>query len=246
MKIKTIIAEDEPIARELLRGYLEKYCPVIEVIAEAADAKTAIDMIIEHKPKLVFLDVEMPFGNAFDILHATSEIHYEVIFATAYSEYAIKALNENAAYYLLKPFDIEQIILAVEKIRQKIEQNISHTNFEAISKSLKELRSKKQIILPTMQGFDVAKAPEILYLRANGNFTDVHLTSGKDIMVCKVLRYFDELLDDRFMRVHRSYIVNLHAIKSYHKASGGVLILNNGEEIEVSSSYRQQLLDKLG
>lgn len=246
MKIKTIIAEDEPIARELLRGYLQKYCPVIEVIAEASDAKAAISKIIEYKPQLVFLDVEMPFGNAFDVLHATSEVNYEVIFATAYSEYAIKALNENAAYYLLKPFDIEQIIMAVEKIRQKIEQTNSHTNFEAISKSLKELKSKEQIILPTMQGFDVTKASEILYLRANGNFTDVHLNSGKEIMVCKVLRYFDELLDERFVRVHRSYIVNLQAVKSFHKTSGGVLILNNDEEIEVSASYRQQLLDKLG
>jgi two-component system, LytTR family, response regulator len=119
-KIKSVIVEDESAAREVLRNYLQKYCPQVEVVGEAQNIKEAVPLLHEVKPQLVFLDVEMPFGNAFDVLEACKDLQFETIFVTAFSEYSLKALNQSAAYYLLKPISIEELIVAVNKVQQQI------------------------------------------------------------------------------------------------------------------------------
>ena len=118
-KIRSVIVEDEKAAREVLKNYLQKYCPQIEVLGEAENIKQAVPLIHEMQPHLVFLDVEMPFGNAFDVLEACKDLHFETIFVTAFSEYSLKALNQSAAYYLLKPISIEELIVAVNKVQQQ-------------------------------------------------------------------------------------------------------------------------------
>jgi two-component system, LytTR family, response regulator len=246
MKIKSIIVDDELIARDVLQNYLQKYCPVIEVIGQAQHIKEAVPMIQSLQPQLVFMDVEMPFGNAFDILEACNGQRFETIFITAYSEYSLKALNMSAAYYILKPIDITELVAAVNKVQLAILKSEEFNRTEILLQNLKLKSGKQQIILPTLQGFDVIKTADIIKLQANGNFTDVYLTSGNSKMICKFLKHFDEVLDVPFVRIHRSFIVNINYIKSYSKGAGGYVTLLDGSEMEVSATYKEGLLKLLG
>lgn len=246
MKIKTIIVDDEQIAREVLLNYLTKYCPVVEVAGQARHIKEAVPLIREHQPQLVFLDVEMPFGNAFDILEACSDQQFETIFITAYSEYSMKALNRSAAYYILKPIDITELVTAVNKVQENILRAAELNRNRVLLENLKRKPDQQQIVLPTMQGFDVIKTSDITMLQAKGNFTEVRLANGTNKLICKFLKHFDDLLEHPFMRVHRSFIVNLQYIRSYSKGAGGYLTLQDGSEIEVSATYKEHLLKELG
>jgi len=242
MKIKAVIVDDELIAREVLENYLKKYCPVVEVIGKAQHIKEAVPMIKSLQPQLVFLDVEMPYGNAFDVLEACQDQQFETIFITAYSEYSLRALNMSAAYYILKPIDIAELISAVNKVQLSILKTGDFNRTKILLENLKLQPEKQQIILPTLQGFDVIKTENIIKLQANGNFTDVYLADGSCKMICKFLKHFDEILSIPFVRVHRSFIVNTRFIKSYSKSAGGFVTLLDGSETEVSATYKEQLL----
>ena len=169
MKIKAVIVDDELIAREVLENYLKKYCPVVEVIGQAQHIKEAVPMIQSLQPQLVFLDVEMPYGNAFDVLEACKDQQFETIFITAYSEYSLRALNMSAAYYILKPIDITELISAVNKVQLSILKTEDFNRTKILLQNLKLQPEKQQIILPTLQGFDVIKTENIVKLQANGN-----------------------------------------------------------------------------
>jgi two-component system LytT family response regulator len=246
MKIKSIIVDDELIARNVLENYLQKYCPVIEVVGQAQHIKEAVPMIKSLQPQLLFLDVEMPFGNAFDILEACQDQRFETIFVTAYAEYSLKALNRSAAYYILKPIDITELVVAVNKVQVAILKSDEFNRTQILLQNLKLKPEQQQIILPTLQGFDVIKTASITKLQAKGNFTEVYLTDGSVKLICKFLKHFDDLLDAPFVRIHRSFIINLHFIKSYSKGAGGFVTLQDGSEIEVSATYKDQLLKTLG
>ncbi|WP_291114304.1 LytR/AlgR family response regulator transcription factor [Flavobacterium sp. UBA6135] len=242
-KIKSVIVEDESAAREALKNYLAKYCPQIEIIGEAQNSREAIPLLHELQPQLVFLDVEMPFGNAFDVLEGCKDLHFETIFVTAFSEYSLKALNQSAAYYLLKPISIEELILAVNKVQQQLMQQELFNRNQIIVQNFREPKiEKQQVILPTLEGFEVVKMEEIVRLRGNGNFTDIHLSDGSKKMVCRFLKHFDEMLDFPFMRVHKSHIINLNFVKSYHKSLGGYVTLFDETEIEISVNYKEEFL----
>lgn len=240
MKIQSIIVDDEQIARNVLRNYLTKYCPQVEILGEAENIKEAVPLIEKHRPQLVFLDVEMPYGNAFDILEATQNYDYEAIFITAFSDYSLKALNFSASYYILKPIDIQELIVAVNKVAESIEKKEEFNRNKILLQNLQQKPEKQQIMLPTMQGFDVARIDEIVRLQADGNFTQIFMKDGSKKMVCRFLKYFEDLLDYPFVRVHRSHIVNFNSVKSYHK--NGEIVLDDNTEIEVSSSYKDEFL----
>lgn len=246
MKIRTVIVDDEQIARDVLVNYLAKYCPVVELVGQARHIKEAVPMIQSLKPQLVFLDVEMPFGNAFDILEACREEQFETIFVTAFAEYSLKALNMSAAYYILKPIDITELVSAVNKVQVSILKSDELNRNRLLLENLNLKPGKQQIVLPTLQGFDVIRAGSIVKLQANGNFTDVWLEDGSRKMICRFLKYFDDLLELPFIRVHRSSIINLDHIKSYSKSDGGFVVMKDGSEIEVSATYKDQLLKTLG
>ncbi|MBW4361136.1 LytR/AlgR family response regulator transcription factor [Flavobacterium taihuense] len=240
-KIKSVIVEDELAAREVLKNYLSKYCPQIEVIGEAQNIKEAVPLLHELQPQLVFLDVEMPFGNAFDVLEACKDLHFETIFVTAFSEYSLKALNQSAAYYLLKPISIEELIVAVNKVHHQIlNHEIFNRNKIIVANFQEPKPEKQQVILPTLEGFEVVKMEEIIRLRGNGNFTDLYLHNGKKKMACRFLKHFSEILPLPFIRVHKSHIINLNCVKSYNK--GGIITLNDATEIEVSPTYKEDFL----
>lgn len=245
-KIKSIIVEDEQTARDVLKAYLKKYCPQVEVIGEAHNSKDAVEIIKKEQPQLVFLDVEMPYGNAFDVLEGCEGQHFETIFVTAYSEYSMRALNQSAAYYLLKPISIEDLIMAVNKVQEQIAKETLFNRNQIILKNYKEQQpGKQQVILPTMNGFDVVKMEEMIRLKGNGNFTDIYLTDGSKRMVCRFLKHFEEILPDPFVRVHKSHIINLGHVVSYQKGSKGFVIMSDDSEVEISASYKQVFLGKL-
>ncbi len=240
-KIRSVIVEDESAAREVLKSYLSKYCPQVEVVGEAHHFKEAIPVLHELQPQLVFLDVEMPFGNAFDVLEACKDLQFETIFVTAFSEYSLRALNQSAAYYLLKPISIEELILAVSKVHQQlINQVIFNRNKIIVENFHEQQPGKQQVILPTLEGFEVVKMEEIVRLKGNGNFTDLFLADGSKKMVCRFLKHFSEILPFPFIRVHKSHIINVHFVKAYNK--GGYITMNDDSEIEVSATYKEEFL----
>lgn len=242
-RIRSVLVEDESAAREALRNYLSKYCPQVEIVGEAHDFRSAVPLIQECAPDLVFLDVEMPFGNAFDVLEACRGVRFETIFVTAFSEYSLRALNQSAAYYLLKPVSIEELIVAVNKVHQQLINNILIDRNKIIVENFHEkTEGKQQVILPTLEGFEVVKMEEILRLKGNGNFTDIFLMDGSRKMVCRFLRHFEEILPFPFVRVHKSHIINMHHVKAYNK--GGYIHLDDGSEIELSVTYKDQFLKK--
>ena len=242
MKIKAVIVDDEQIAREVLRSYLTKYCPQVEVLGEAQNIKEAEPLIRSTQPQLVFLDVEMPFGNAFDVLEATADCTYETIFITAFSEYSLQALNMSASYYILKPIDIQELIKAVAKVQEQIEKNENFNRNEILLQNIKQNHIQQQLIIPTLQGFEVVKLDQIVHLEADGNFTQIHLKDGGKKMVCRFLKHFEDLLAAPFIRIHRSHIINTEFMVSYQKGSGGVVTLINKKEIDVAATYKDALL----
>ena len=245
--IQSVIVEDEFSAREALKSYLAKYCPQVQVIGEAENAREAVVLLHELRPQLVFLDVEMPFGNAFDVLDGCKDMYFETIFVTAYSQYSLRALNQSAAYYLLKPIDIEELIVSVNKVQQHIADSEMFNRNKIILENYQEPRLRKQqVILPTLEGFEVVKMEEIVRLQGNGNFTDIYLSNKTKKMVCRFLKHFEEILPLPFVRVHKSHIINTDFVKSYHKNSGGYATLADGTEIEISPNYKDVFLQAFG
>jgi two-component system LytT family response regulator len=244
-KIRSVIVEDEKAARDVLKSYLQKYCPQVLVIGEAQNIKEAVPLIQQEQPQLVFLDVEMPFGNAFDVLEACKEYSFKTIFVTAFSEYSLKALNMSAAYYLLKPLSIEELIVAVNKVQEEILKQIDFDRNKIIIENFKEQKPEhQQIILPTLEGFEVVKVENIIRLKGNGNFTDIYLNDGSKKMVCRFLKHFAELLSFPFMRIHKTHIINIHYVKSYHKGTGGYVTMLDNSEVEISPNYKEEFLLK--
>lgn len=241
--IKAVIVEDELAAVNALSAYLKKYCPQVELVGMAHQAREAIALLNDLKPDLVFLDVELPYGNAFDVLEGCREINFETIFVTAYSEYALKALNQSAAYYLLKPVAIEELIIAVNKVHQQILEKDGLDRNKFLLENAKADHNNQKLILPTIDGFEVVHRRQIIRLKGNGNFTDVFLKDGSKKMVCRFLKHFEELLEPPFVRIHKSHIINIDHVARYHKGAGGYVVLQDGSEIEVSATYKEHFLN---
>jgi two-component system LytT family response regulator len=245
-KLRVIIADDEQTSRDLIQRYVEKYCTNLEVISKAVDAKDAIDQIKKFKPDLVFLDVEMPFGNAFDVLEQTQEVDYQTIFITAYSDYAIKALNYSAAYYILKPISIDELVNAVEKVQAMAQED----NFSELKKVLQSnlgSESIERIVLPNQSGFEIIDANQIIRIAGSGNYSDIYLADGKKKTISKTLKFFEKLEENKnIIRVHKSHIINTNYIAAYKKGRGGVLVMSDDSEVEVSVRLKAKLLSELG
>ena len=239
MDLKAIIVEDEANSREILRNYLQKYCPKVTLVGEASSIQEGLKLIEENALDLVFLDVEMPFGNAFDLLEKVPERSFETVFVTAYNQYAMDALNNHAAYYLMKPINIDELIIAVDyvlEIKQK-EAQISDT---VLTPKINGVEGK--ITLPQQDGFQVLNVADILYCKADDNYTEIYL-ENKKIVVSKTLKYFEEALCKfSFVRIHKSFLVNVNEIVKYRKGKGGSVVLSNGKEIIVSASKKKELL----
>lgn len=248
MVLKAVIVDDEVSGRETLSHYIQKYCVDIEVVGLADSVKSGLEVIEKCRPDILFLDVEMPYGNAFDLLEQVNEITFETIFVTAFSNYAMKALNCSASYYILKPIDIDELISAVDKIKSQKEKSKEFIHTKILIENINILNKQLQkIVLPTMEGFEVIQVKDIIRCQANDNFTDIILTEGKKMLICRTLKHFEGLLEDYdFMRVHKSHLINIQFIKKYRKGKGGQVVMSDGSEIDVSPTKKQDLLDRFG
>jgi len=239
MKLKAIIVEDEQLSRDILRNYIEKYCPNVQLLGEASNIEDAYKLIQKHELDLVFLDVEMPFGNAFDLLEKVENRTFETVFVTAYDQYAIEALNNHASYYLLKPISIDELIKAVNIVTQ-IKEKENELQHQILVPKTNSATGK--ITIPQQDGFEVLDINDIIFCKADDNYTEIHLANSKKL-VSKTLKYFEEALKEHtFARIHKSYLVNVNEIVKYKKGKGGSVIVSSGKEILVSASQKSNLL----
>ena len=239
MNLNAIIVEDEANSREILENYLLKYCTDITLVGQADTIQKGLELIKTKKPDVVFLDVEMPFGNAFDLLEQVPNRFFETIFVTAYNHYAMDALNNHAAYYLMKPINIDELIKAVDyvmDIKRKenaVEGKVLQSKFTA---------TEGKITIPQQDGFRVLDVAAIKYCKADDNYTEIHL-ENKRLVVSKTLKHFEDALAAfPFVRIHKSYLVNLNEIMTYKKGKGGSVVLSSGKELPVSATKKAGLL----
>lgn len=239
MTLNAIIVEDEANSREILSNYLTKYCPDVTLAGEAASIEEAKALLGKHDIDLVFLDVEMPFGTGFDFLEQLPDRTFETVFVTAYNQYAIDALNNHAAYYLMKPINIDELIKAVDYVKE-IRQKEDALEDQVLKPKLTKVDGK--ITLPQQDGFQVLNVSDILYCKADDNYTEIYLLNKK-ILVSKTLKYFEEALSEfTFARIHKSYLVNVNEVVKYRKGKGGSVVVSNGKELLVSASKKKDLL----
>lgn len=239
MNLTAIIVDDEANSRAILRNYVTKYCPSVAILGEAASVQDTLILLESMEPDLLFLDVEMPYGNAFDLLEQVPDRTFETVFVTAYDHYAVDALNAQATYYLLKPIAIDNLIKAVNHV-----SHIKEREKELQDKVLTPKNAAKgKITIPQQDGFEVLEISKILYCQADDNYTYIYLEQGQKL-VSKTLKYFEESLSDYgFVRIHKSYLVNVDRVIKYKKGKGGSVVLSSGKEIMVSSSKKGVLLD---
>jgi len=244
-KISCIVVDDEKDSRETLKGYLEKYCTEVTLIKECKDIMEAEKAIKQYQPEIVFLDIEMPKGNAFDLLERFENIKFEVIFVTAFSQYAIQAFNLSAAHYLLKPVNIEELEQAVHKVIHRIKNKLEHENLSVLLSNINELKiQEKKLALPLMEGFEIVKISDVSYCAADDNFSVFHFSDNRKQMICRPLKFYESTLRKfGFCRIHRSYLINLHYLKRYNKGKGGSVVMASGEILPVSSSRKADLTE---
>lgn len=244
--IRAIIVDDEPLCCDTLETMLEKYCPDVQLVAICHSGEEAIAAISQQKPDLVFLDIEMPRMNGFDMLQKISPINFEIIFTTSFDQYALRAIRFSALDYLLKPIDKDDLINAAQKVMQRTQKPIAQQLQLLMQKLQQPVNPLNKIALPTMEGLQMVPVENIQYCESDSNYTIFYLKNKQKIIVSRTLKEIEELLEEfSFVRVHSSFLVNLHEVSKYVKGEGGYLILNDGTIVNVSASRKKLLLAKL-
>ena len=245
--IKAILVDDEMHCIETLSMLLIEYCPQVKVIDQCRSGTKALESIAQTKPDLVFLDIEMPAMNGFELLQHLDNIPFSVIFTTSYDQYAIKAIRFSALDYLLKPIDPKELIVAVQKVQ--VQKALpSNDQFEILLKQVNQQKNALQkIAIPTSEGFELIPADQILHCEADDNYTHLYLKNKSKVTACRTLKEMEEILQDLpyFIRVHHSFLVNLNEVSKYIRGEGGYLIMNNGTTINVSRSRKDTLMRRL-
>ncbi len=227
--IKAIIVDDEESSRNILSNILTKYVEGIYILDKCADVPSAVDSVKREKPDVVFLDIEMPNYSGFEFLNFFDKIDFEIIFVSAYGEYALKAFDVSAVDYVLKPIQIEKIQNSIDKLRNRIQLTTMQERFSALQENLKQDNVHK-LALPMSDGLVFVNTSEIIFLIADGSYTNIFLLDGTKYLVSKKLKFFEQALSDNrnFKRVHRSSMVNLSHVVKYHKHEGVLSFGNNG------------------
>jgi two-component system LytT family response regulator len=243
-KLKAIIIEDEKVSREILTNYISTYCKDVELVGEAVNIEEGEKLIIKENPDIVFLDIEMPYGNGFDLLERIKNINFEVVFITAYSNYAIKALNLSASSYILKPIDIDELVASVEKIKTNRDNNIEVSSTKVLAENIKAINNREQkIVLPQMDGFEVVKITDIIRAEASDNYTVLYLTDGKKYTLSKTLKYYEELLGEfGFLRTHKSHLLNPSHVVKYKKGKVGQAIMVDSSVVLITAAAKKEFM----
>jgi two-component system LytT family response regulator len=241
--INCIIIDDEAKNINLLQNMLQHYCTAVHVQASVTDAKKGLLLIEELQPQLVFLDIELPHINGFDLLKKLEPVSFETIFVTGFSHYAIEAFEYQAVGYITKPIKADKLIAAVNSaIKRMEEKHINKNLFSLLEKNTRQEVPDK-IPLSTNNGLVFVKLAEILYCESSGNYTCFYLIGDKKIMVSRQLGEYEKLLPEtNFMRIHDKFIINLSFIKEYIKGNGGDVVLENGKELPVATRRKEEFL----
>jgi two-component system LytT family response regulator len=246
--MKAILVDDEPNGIRTLQKLLGMHCPHVEVVATADSAAMAKQQILDSDPDVVFLDIQMPGKSGLDLLRELSSKNFEVIFVTAHNEYMLQALQYSAADYLLKPVDEDRLIEAVQRVGERLEEEKREDHRTALLHNLGKTGnpSEMRLCLPTQKGFIVLKLDDIIYCEAERSYTVFHLENNKTVTVSKPLLDYDQVLKDgSFLRIHKSFLINLHHVKEYQRGEGGTVIMTNNVEIEVSRRKKELFLMKI-
>ena len=244
--IKAVIVDDEPYCCQTLVTLLTRYCPMVEVAGIHHSGASALPAIKAIPPQILFLDIEMPQMNGFELLEQLPEINFELIFTTSYDQYAIKAIHFSALDYLLKPIDREELQKAVQKVMQRLAHPLPQQIDILLKKLHQPTTSISKIGLPTMEGLQLIPVDSIISCASEGNYTVFYLKSNKKLIVSRILKEVEEMLEDHpFTRVHNSYIVNLNEIEKYIKGEGGYVIMSDGSSVDVSRSRKENFLKKI-
>lgn len=244
--IKAMIVDDEPYCCETLETMLGNFCPSISIAAICNSGGSALEALAQHRPQLVFLDIEMPYMNGFEFLGKAGPVDFALIFTTSYDQYAIKAFRFSAMDYLLKPIDREELTQAVDKVSRHL-QTPSTIQLELLLQKFHEpKRPVSKIALPTMEGFQMVPFDAIISCSSESNYTHFHLKGNKKLTASRPMKEVEELLEDySFLRVHHSFLVNLDEIQKYVKGEGGYLVMTDGSHVDVSRSRKEMLLQRL-
>lgn len=247
-EIKAIIVDDEQHCIDALQAMLQKKCPEVTVLAGVNSVQDARQIIDDLRPDLVFLDVEMPHQNGFELLKLYDKVTFDVIFTTAYEQYALKAIKFNALDYLLKPFSVQELQEALRKFHERRlnKQDSSTAPLEVFLQNMKTLQqTNKKIALPTINGLVFMPVQNIVRCESTGNYTKIFFTDKKQLLVSKPLKEFEELLTDvDFFRVHNSHLINLQQMDSYIQGEGGFALMSDGTQVEVSRRRKADFLKK--
>ncbi|MCB9187913.1 MAG: response regulator transcription factor [Flavobacteriales bacterium] len=245
MSITAIIIDDEERARNTLSSLLKMDSPDIEILASCSNVPAGVLAINHYKPQLVFLDIEMPEYNGFELLKFFRDVDFEIIFVTAYSEYAIKAFEVSAIDYLLKPIDMDQLHLAIEKFKKKRSQTNIQQRIDLLKENLDHQEVRK-IALPMNDGLLFVEVQDIIMLEAEGSYTHVFLRNGSKMLVSKKIGFFEDLLSNRtfIYRPHRSFLINLNHIKKYIKGEGSI-VMDNTFVVSISRDKKTEFEARL-
>jgi two-component system LytT family response regulator len=245
--IRSIIIDDEQHCVKALQNDLHQHCPSIEIIETCSSAKEGILSIKKSNPDLLFLDVEMPWMNGFEMLEILGDITCSIIFTTAHDEFAAKAFRISAVDYLLKPIDANDLKAAVQKVEKKMDEGSSLQHIENLLRNIKQPSSEQKIALPLREGYEFIDVASIIYCEAEGAYTKVFITDKKTMLISRSLGDVEELLPpELFQRIHHSTMINMNYIHQFLRTDGGYVVLKNGEKLSVSKGKKEMLMARLG
>jgi two-component system, LytTR family, response regulator len=239
-KLRTIIIDDEHDAVNFIHSIIDEYCPGLEVIGKSHNVLDGIKLIKSSEPDLIFLDVEMPHGSGFDLLAQFPEKTFDVIFITAFNHYAIKAIKFSAVDYILKPININEFIIAVEKVIEKRSSSLhSNNNYLALIENLKSSFPFK-LAIPTSDGMEYLSTKDIIRIEADRSYCWFYLVNKRKVLVSRNLKEFQELLNDRnFFRPHNSHLINLEHVRKYIRSEGGAIEMMDGSQVPISRTKKE-------
>ncbi|MEO6914472.1 MAG: LytTR family DNA-binding domain-containing protein [Chitinophagaceae bacterium] len=242
--IRTIIIEDEPVSQEMLTIMLQRHADDITIIDTCSNPADGMESIARHQPDLVFLDIQMPRMNGFEMLKKIDPINFEVIFTTAYDHYAINAIKVSALDYLLKPLDDKDLAIAIEKCKERLKDKNPQQRFEHLFNNLTNKNPlDKTIALSVSDGISFVKMSDILRVEANGRYAKFYLLDKQTILVSKTLGDYEDILSaNQFFRIHDSDIINLNHVKKYTRGDGGTVVLSDGTELDVARRRKDNFI----
>ena len=245
--MKAIIIDDELKGRIALKQKLQDYCPEVQLCGEAANGEEGLLLIEKNHPEIVFLDIEMPLMNGFEMLQQLKNKDFHLIFTTAYDQYAIKAIKYAAFDYLLKPVDIEELRTTIKRIQQQTSQPNTQQKLETLKDNFQPKSSFSKIAIPCLEGLLFFNINDIIQLEANSNYTAIYFVNHPKLIASRTLKEFEDILpQDIFFRTHHSHIINLNYIKRYIKGDGGQIELQNGNYVDVARRKKEDFLKVTG